>query len=53
MRTIYKHLPKNLKGQKFWRKTVSSYTNINCDESTGQTVHGEKLIFRFNNKKYL
>ncbi|MBU3127883.1 GNAT family N-acetyltransferase [Clostridium tagluense] len=45
------HLPKNLKGQKFWRKTVSSYTNNNYDESTGQTVHEEKLIFRFNNKE--
>ncbi|MBZ9686322.1 GNAT family N-acetyltransferase [Clostridium estertheticum] len=45
------HLPKNLKGQKFWRKTVRSYTNNNYDESTGQTVHGEKLIFRFNNSK--
>jgi aminoglycoside 6'-N-acetyltransferase I len=45
------HLPKNLAGQKFWRKTVSSYTNNNYDESTGETVHGEKLIFRFNNSK--
>ena len=43
------HLPKNLIGQKFWRKTVSNYTNNNYYESEGQTVHGEKLIFRFSN----
>jgi aminoglycoside 6'-N-acetyltransferase I len=45
------HLPKNLIGQKFWRKTVSSYANNNYYESEGQTVHGEKLIFRFNNNQ--
>ena len=43
------HLPKNLIGQKFWLKTVGSYTNNNYYEAVGQTVHGEKLIFRFNN----
>ncbi|XMB86796.1 GNAT family N-acetyltransferase [Mycoplasmatota bacterium WC44] len=42
---------KNLKGQRFWRKTVSNYTKNNYDESIGETVHGEKVIFRFNNSK--
>ncbi len=41
----------NLKGQKFWTKTVSNYTNNNYNECVGQTVDGEKLIFRFNNKE--
>lgn len=41
----------NLKGQKFWTKTVSNYTNNNYNKSVGQTVHGERLIFRFNNSK--
>lgn len=40
---------KNIKGQKFWRKTVSRYTYNNCDELNGQTFDGYKLIFRFNN----
>lgn len=44
-------LSKNINGQKFWRKTISSYTNNNYDESIGQTVHGEELLFRFNNSK--
>jgi len=42
---------KNFKGQKFWRKTVSNYTKNDYDESIGQTVHGEKLIFKFINSK--
>lgn len=44
------HLPKNIIAQKFWRKTIGSYTNNNYEESWGQTVHGERTIFRFNNK---
>ncbi|WP_105614023.1 GNAT family N-acetyltransferase [Vallitalea okinawensis] len=42
---------KNFIGQKFWRKTVSTYTNNDYDESIGETIHGEKLIFKFENNK--
>jgi len=40
---------KNVVGQKFWRKTVSKYTNGNYMEEFGETFDGHKLIFRFNN----
>lgn len=45
------HLSENIKGHKFWRKTVSNYTNNDYYESVGQTFDGKKLIFRFNNSK--
>lgn len=41
---------KNVVGQKFWRKTISNYTNGNYTEEQGETFDGYKLIFRFNNK---
>lgn len=40
---------KNVIGQKFWRKTVSSYTKGNFEEVLGPTHDGNKLIFRFSN----
>ncbi|MGE8205719.1 GNAT family N-acetyltransferase [Heyndrickxia sp. NPDC080065] len=42
-------LEKNIVGQKFWRKTISNYTNGNYIEEYGETFDGYKLIFRFNN----
>jgi aminoglycoside 6'-N-acetyltransferase I len=44
-------LEKNLRGQKFWRKTVSEYTKGAYEETRGQTALGDKLIFRFDNSK--
>lgn len=44
------HLAGNIIGQKFWRKTLGNYTNNNYEESCGVTVHGEKIIFHFDNK---
>lgn len=44
-------LEKNIIGQKFWRKTISNYTNGVYVEETGETFDGYKLIFRFNNSK--
>lgn len=43
------HSEKNLKGQKFWRKTVSNYTKGLYEENYGQTFDGYKLIFKFDN----
>jgi predicted acetyltransferase len=40
---------KNLIGQKFWRKTVSNYTDGHFEESVGPTHDGNKMIFRFSN----
>ncbi|MFK9092603.1 GNAT family N-acetyltransferase [Bacillus salipaludis] len=40
---------KNIVGQKFWRKTISNYTNGNYIEEYGETFDGYKLIFRFDN----
>lgn len=45
------HLDTNIRGQKFWRKTVRGYTGNSYEETCGQTIHGEKIIFRFNNRK--
>ncbi|MCE3200727.1 GNAT family N-acetyltransferase [Paenibacillus sonchi] len=42
---------KNVIGQKFWRKTVSDYTNGIYEEKAGDTFDGYKLSFRFNNAK--
>ena len=47
-------LDKNIVGQKFWRKTISNYTNGDYIEELGETFDGHKLIFRFDNSdKYL
>lgn len=43
------HLEANIKGQKFWRRAVSEYTNNKYEEFQGDTCDGRKLIFRFNN----
>lgn len=40
---------KNIAGQKFWKKTVSKYTNDKYEEFYGETFDGNKLIFKFNN----
>jgi len=40
---------RNIVGQKFWRRTVTHYTNNNFEEEFGTTFDGHKLIFRFNN----
>ncbi|KRG14688.1 GNAT family N-acetyltransferase [Lederbergia galactosidilytica] len=40
---------KNIVGQKFWRKTITNYTNGVYKEEKGETFDGYKLIFRFNN----
>ncbi len=45
------HLEENIRGQKYWRRTVGTYTGNNYEEICGETVHGEKIIFRFNNRK--
>ena len=42
-------LDKNIVGQKFWRKTISNYTNGVFIEEKGETFDGYKLIFRFDN----
>ncbi|WP_100404274.1 GNAT family N-acetyltransferase [Bacillus solitudinis] len=42
-------LEKNIVGQRFWRKTISNYTNGVFIEEKGETFDGDKLIFRFNN----
>ncbi len=42
---------RNIKGQKFWHKTISNYTNRKFEEVYGSTFDGDKLIFRFNNTK--
>lgn len=44
-------LKENIVGQKFWRKTISNYTNGAYVEEEGETFDGSKLIFRFNNIK--
>ncbi len=33
----------------FWRKTIHQYTNGCFEEEIGETVFGEKLIFKFKN----
>ena len=43
------HSEENLKGQKFWRRAVSNYTNGSYEENYGQTFDGYKLIFKFDN----
>lgn len=43
---------KNITGQKFWRKTVSRYTQGQYSERTGETFDGYKLVFRFNNQGF-
>ncbi|MGM9972704.1 MAG: GNAT family N-acetyltransferase [Clostridiaceae bacterium] len=39
----------NLRAEKFWRKTISDYTNENFQEEHGSTFDGYKLIFLFKN----
>ncbi|WP_342422852.1 hypothetical protein [Paenibacillus sp. FSL E2-0178] len=41
---------RNITGQKFWRKTVSRYTQGQYTERTGETFDGNMLAFRFNNR---
>ncbi|MEF2965377.1 GNAT family N-acetyltransferase [Paenibacillus sp. M1] len=40
---------RNIVGQKFWRKTISKYSNDNYVELLDDTFDGHKLIFRFDN----
>lgn len=40
---------KNIKAQKFWRKTVSNYTKETYEEFYGQVFDEYKLIFKFDN----
>jgi predicted acetyltransferase len=42
-------LEKNIAGQKFWRTTISNYTNGVYIEENGETFDRYKLIFRFDN----
>lgn len=42
-------MEQNITGQKFWRKTVSSYTKNHFEEAVGTTFDGHKIVFRFNN----
>ncbi|WP_339206642.1 hypothetical protein MHH56_03515 [Paenibacillus sp. FSL K6-3182] len=42
-------MEQNITGQKFWRKTVSSYTTNHFEEAVGMTFDGHKMVFRFNN----
>ncbi|MDU4951188.1 MULTISPECIES: hypothetical protein [Clostridium] len=39
----------NPRAEKFWRKTISDYTNGNFEEKHDVTFDGYKLIFTFNN----
>ncbi|NOU81844.1 hypothetical protein GC101_23560 [Paenibacillus sp. LMG 31459] len=41
---------RNITGQKFWRKTVSRYTQGQYTERTGETFDGNMLVFQFNNR---
>jgi len=41
--------PKNIVGQKFWRKAISNYTRGTYIENYKETFDGFKLIFRFDN----
>lgn len=43
------HLEANIKGQKFWRRTIGEYTNNNYEEFEGDTWDGQRLVFRFSN----
>lgn len=40
-------LEKNMAGQKFWRKTISNYTDGAYVEEFGETFDGHKLIYRY------
>ncbi|MGE6256987.1 hypothetical protein ACQKCU_03595 [Heyndrickxia sporothermodurans] len=40
---------RNMVGQKFWRKTISSYSEGTFVEEYGETFDGDKLIFQFDN----
>ncbi len=42
-------LEKNIVGLKFWRKSISNYTNGVYTEKNGETFDGQKTIFRFDN----
>jgi len=46
---LYTSSKNNDRGQGFWRKTISNYTNGSYEESTGKTFidDGIKTIFRF------
>ncbi|ULL18595.1 GNAT family N-acetyltransferase [Paenibacillus sp. H1-7] len=39
----------NGRGQAFWRKALSSYTNGKYEETHGSTFNGDMVIFRFRN----
>lgn len=39
-------------GEKFWRKTVSRYSNGNFTEEYEDTIDGNKLVFRFDNSSF-
>jgi predicted acetyltransferase len=40
---------KNPRAEKFWRKTITNYTDGNFQENHGETFDGYKLIFTFSN----
>lgn len=40
---------KNPRAERFWRKTIKSYTKDNFEEKYGETFNGDKLIFTFSN----
>jgi len=43
-------MERNVRAQKFWRKTLADYTNGQYSEEHGSHPEdGEKLVFRFNN----
>ncbi len=43
------HLEANIAGKKFWRKTVTTYTDGAYIEELGETFDGTKVVFRFDN----
>lgn len=45
------YLPKNVVGQKFWRKVISTFTNNNYEETIGDTMNGVLMIFKFDSGK--
>lgn len=50
---LYTGHKNNDRGQGFWRKTLSNYTDGNYEETSGETFleDGIKTIFRFNNSE--
>lgn len=42
--------PKNIVGQKFWKRMVSEYSHGNFEHQYGTTQDGDKLIFTFHSE---